>query len=80
MMKRLSDMLPLEAGTLVKVEKPEDVMALVEMGCYLGERIEVAHTAAAGGPIAILSGGRTLALRRKAAEGLWLEVVGGSDD
>lgn len=73
--KRLSEMKPMEKGVIGRVECPEAAMALVEMGCCPGEEVTVAHVAPGNGPMAIFSGGRKLALRRKAAEMLWMLPV-----
>ena len=73
-MKRLSEMSPLEMGVIDHVENPESVMALIEMGCCPGESVTVAHVAPGRGPMAIHSCGRKLALRRQAAEHLWVRI------
>jgi ferrous iron transport protein A len=73
--KRLSDMKPLERGVIGHIECPEAAMALVEMGCCPGEEVTVAHVAPGNGPMAIFSGGRKVALRRKAADMLWMLPV-----
>ncbi|HBL38152.1 MAG TPA: ferrous iron transport protein A [Flavobacteriales bacterium] len=57
------------------MECPEAAMALVEMGCCPGEEVTVAHVAPGNGPMAIFSGGRKVALRRKAADMLWMLPV-----
>jgi len=73
-MKRLSELSPLEVGVIDHVENPEAVMALIEMGCCPGESVTVAHVAPGRGPMAIHSCGRKLALRRQAAEHLWVRM------
>lgn len=73
--KRLSDMKPSERGVIGHIECPEAAMALVEMGCCPGEEVTVAHVAPGNGPMAIFSGGRKVALRRKAADMLWMLPV-----
>lgn len=73
-LKRLSEMSPLETGVIEIVENPESVMALIEMGCCPGESVTVAHVAPRRGPMAIHSCGRKLALRRQAAEHLWVRM------
>lgn len=70
--KRLSDMKPLEKGVIGRIDSPEAAMALVEMGCCPGEEVTVAHVAPGDGPMAVLSGGRKVALRREAADMLWM--------
>ena len=71
--KRLSDMKPREKGIIGRIDSPEAAMALVEMGCCPGEEVTVAHVAPGDGPMAVLSGGRKVALRRQAADMLWME-------
>ncbi|MFZ9054881.1 MAG: FeoA family protein [Flavobacteriales bacterium] len=73
--KRLSEMKPAERGVIGHIDSPEAAMALVEMGCWPGEEVTVAHVAPGDGPMAITSGGRKVALRRKAAEMLWMLPV-----
>jgi Fe2+ transport system protein FeoA len=74
MLKRLSQMLPNERGTIERVDRPDSVQALIEMGCGLGEQVEIAHITPGRGPLAIFSCGRKLALRREAADALWIQV------
>lgn len=74
MLKRLSEMRPMQRGTIARVDPPEAVQALIEMGCGIGEAVKVAHVTPAKGPMAIFSGGRKIALRREAAQALWIEV------
>lgn len=76
MLMRLSDMQPMQRGTIERVNRPEMVLALIEMGCGIGERVEVAHTTPGRGPMAIFSCGRKLALRREAANELWVRISG----
>ena len=79
MLMRLSDMKPMQKGTIERVNRPEMVLALIEMGCGIGERVEVAHTTPGRGPMAIFSCGRKLALRREAADELWVRTQGAED-
>lgn len=74
LLKRLSDMAPLESGIIDHVEQPEAVAALIEMGCCPGEPVRVAHVAPGQGPMAIHSCGRKLALRRSTAASLWVRM------
>jgi len=73
--KRLSEMKPLEKGIIDRVECSDGALALIEMGCCPGEEVVVAHVAPRRGPMAILSGGRKVALRREAAELLWVRPL-----
>ena len=79
MLIRLSEMKPMQIGTIERVNRPEMVLALIEMGCGIGERVEVAHTAPGRGPMAIFSCGRKLALRREAADELWVRTHGSEE-
>ena len=45
--KRLSDLGPTECGVIERVDTPEEVMALVQMGCCIGSSVEVRHVALA---------------------------------
>ena len=74
-MKRLSDLGPAECGVIERVDTPEEVMALVQMGCCIGSSVEVRHGAPANGPMAICTCGRTLAVRKEAAAHLWVRVA-----
>ena len=74
-MKRLSDLGPAECGVIERVDTPEEVMALVQMGCCIGSSVEVRHVAPADGPMAICTCGRTLAVRKEAAAHLWVRVA-----
>ena len=72
--KRLSELGPDECGIIERVDTPEELMALVQMGCCLGSEVEVRHVAPSGGPMAICTCGRTLSLRKEAASQLWVRV------
>lgn len=75
-LRRLSDLAPLDRGILERVEDAEAVLPLIEMGVCPGEAIVVAHVAPGRGPMAIEAAGRTIALRRDAADHLWVRVEG----
>ncbi len=64
-LKRFSDLEAHERGTLTKIDAPEGMLALMEMGCTVGEDIEVRHIAPLGDPMAV-SAGRS---RRRTAPG-----------
>ena len=72
--KKLSELKPDEVGVIEKVDTPEEVMALVQMGCCEGSEVEVKHVAPMNGPMAICTCGRTLAVRKEAADHLWVKV------
>ena len=74
-MKRLSDLGPTECGVIERVDTPEEVLALVQMGCCIGSKVEVRHVAPSDGPMAICTCGRTLAVRKEAAAHLWVRVA-----
>ena len=78
-MKRLSELGPDECGIIERVDAPEEVMALVQMGCCLGSEVAVRHVAPADGPMAICTCGRTLSVRKQAASQLWVRVGKDSD-
>ena len=74
-MKRLSELGPTDCGVIERVDTPEEVMALVQMGCCIGSSVEVRHVAPAEGPMAICTCGRTLSVRKEAAAHLWVRVA-----
>ena len=74
-MKKLCDLRQNEVGIIERVDTPEEVMALVQMGCCIGSEVEVKHIAPLKGPMAICTCGRVLAVRREAASHLWVSVV-----
>ena len=78
-MKRLSELGPDECGIIERVDTPEEVMALVQMGCCLGSEVEVRHVAPSDGPMAICTCGRTLSVRKEAAAQLWVCVAKGEN-
>ena len=68
----MSEMLPLEQGTIEHVECADGALTLIEMGCCPGEVVTMAHVAPYRGPMAIVSAGRKMALRRTAAALIWV--------
>ena len=73
--KKLCDLQAYEVGVIERVDTPEEVMALVQMGCCIGSEVEVKHIAPLNGPMAICTCGRTLAVRKEAAAHLWVRVA-----
>ena len=73
--KKLCDLKPDEIGVIERVDTPEEVMALVQMGCCVGSEVEVKHVAPLNGPMAICTCGRILAVRKEAAAHLWVRVA-----
>jgi len=73
--KKLCDLKAYEVGVIERVDTPEEVMALVQMGCCIGSEVQVKHIAPLNGPMAICTCGRTLAVRKEAAAHLWVRVA-----
>lgn len=74
-LKRLSDLAATERGTLTRVDAPEGMLALMEMGCVVGEDIEVRHIAPLGDPMAVSTGGQVVTLRKEQADLMWIRPV-----
>lgn len=74
-MKRLSDLDARQKGTITRIDAPEGMLALMEMGCVVGEDIEVRHIAPLGDPMAISTGGQVVTLRKEQAERMWVSPV-----
>jgi len=74
-MKRLSELGPKECGVIERVNTPEEVLSLVQMGCCIGSKVEVRHVSPANGPMAICTCGRTLSVRKEAAAHLWVRMA-----
>ena len=74
-LKRLSDLVASERGTLTRIDAPEGMLALMEMGCIVGEDIEVRHIAPLGDPMAVSAGGHVVALRREQADQMWVKPI-----
>ena len=55
--KKLCDLKTYEVGVIERVDTPEEVMALVQMGCCIGSEVEVKHIAPLNGPMAICTCG-----------------------
>ena len=71
--RRLSELAPGEQGTLSRIDQAEGMLALMEMGCIVGETIEVRQVAPLGDPMAVSAGGHVVALRREQAEQMWVK-------
>lgn len=71
-LQRLSDLAPNQCGVIERVDTPEEVMTLIQMGCCIGADVEVRHVSPQGGPMAICTCGRTLSVRKEAAQHLWV--------
>jgi ferrous iron transport protein A len=72
-LKRLSDLSAEERGTLQRIDAPEGMLALMEMGCTVGEDIEVRHIAPLGDPMAVSAGGHVVTLRKEQADLMWVK-------
>lgn len=70
---RLSELSARERGTLVRIDATEGMLALMEMGCIVGETIEIRQVAPLGDPMAVSAGGHVVALRREQAEQMWVK-------
>jgi len=70
---RLSDLRADEGGTLTRIDAPEGMLALMEMGCVVGEDIEVKHIAPLGDPMAVSAGGHLVSLRKEQANLMWVK-------
>jgi len=73
-MKKLCDLKQNEVGIIQRIDTPEEIMALVHMGCCIGSKVEVKHSAPLNGPMAICTCGRVLAVRKEAAAHLWVKI------
>lgn len=74
-LKRLSDLEASQRGKLSRIDAPEGMLALMEMGCVVGEDIEVRHIAPLGDPLAVTTGGNVVTLRKEQAELIWVEPI-----
>ena len=74
-LKRLSELDARQKGTITRIDAPEGMLALMEMGCVVGEDIEVRHIAPLGDPMAISTGGQIMTLRKEQAERMWVAPV-----
>ena len=75
-MKKLCDLKQDEVGIIERVDTPEEVMALIAMGCCIGSEVEVKHISPLNRQMAICTCGRVLAVRKEAAAHLWVKVKG----
>lgn len=74
-LKRLSELEASERGRLTRIDAPEGMLALMEMGCTVGEDIEVRHIAPLGDPLAVSAGGNVVTLRKEQAHLMWVELL-----
>lgn len=74
-LKRLSDLEASQRGKLSRIDTPEGMLALMEMGCVVGEDIEVRHIAPLGDPLAVTTGGNVVTMRKEQAELIWVEPI-----
>ena len=74
-MKKLCDLKQNEVGIIERVDTPEKVMALVQMGCCIGSEVEVKHSSPFNGSMALCTCGRVLAVRKEAVSHIWVKVI-----
>lgn len=74
-LKRLSDLEASQRGKLSRIDAPEGMLALMEMGCVVGEDIEVRHIAPLGDPLAVTTGGNVVTMRKEQAKLIWVEPI-----
>lgn len=74
-LKRLSDLEASQRGKLSRIDTPEGMLALMEMGCVVGEDIEVRHIAPLGDPLAVTTGGNVVTMRKEQAKLIWVEPI-----
>ena len=72
-LKRLSDMTATDRGTLTRIDAVDGMLALMEMGCTVGEDIEICHIAPLGDPLAVSAGGHMVTLRKAQADLMWVK-------
>ncbi len=72
-LKRLSELTADEGGTLTRIDAADGMLALMEMGCTVGEAIEVRHIAPLGDPLAVSAGGHVVTLRKEQADLMWVK-------
>lgn len=71
---RLSELSARDKGTLARIDATEGMLALMEMGCIVGETIAVRQVAPLGDPMAVAAGGHVVALRREQADHMWVSL------
>lgn len=59
----LSELKKGEKGIIEKISRADVFLKLLDMGCVIGEEIQVQYIAPLGDPIAILVSGYTISLR-----------------
>jgi ferrous iron transport protein A len=74
MIKRLTELLPGQSGTIRSFEETELTIKLMEMGCVPGEYVKIDKIAPLGDPISILIAGYHLSLRLNEAEHILVET------
>ena len=75
--KRLSDLGPTECGVIERVDTPEEVMALVQMGCCIGSSVKFVTwlQPTAPWPFARADGRcRSARKRRRTCGCVWLQI------
>ena len=73
-LKRISELKANESGQIERVDCSDAIVALMELGCAVGETVELRHVAPLGDPLAVAMGGQVVAMRRKQACEVWVRV------
>lgn len=76
-LKPLAAMEPHERGVVARIDDPDKVLTLIHVGCCPGAEVEVRHATGQEGPMAIHVCGRTVSIRRSAAQGIWVAPAAG---
>ena len=74
-LKRITDLKPDESGRIERVDSSDAMVALMELGCVVGETLELRHIAPLGDPLAVSTGGYVFALRRAEASEVWVRTA-----
>jgi len=73
-MRKLCDLKQNDVGIIERIDTPEEIMALIQMGCCIGSEVEIKHISSLNRQIVIYTCGRVLAIRKEAASHLWVKV------
>lgn len=71
-LKRITDLKPDESGRIERVDCSDAMVALMELGCVVGETLEMRQKAPFGGPVAVSTGGHVFAMRKAQAHEVWV--------
>jgi Fe2+ transport system protein FeoA len=73
-MKKLCDLRQNEVGVIKRIDSPENIMALIQMGCCIGSEVKVNHISSLNKQMTICTCGRVLAVRKEVASHLWIKI------